>query len=53
MADLYLRKLDPELSSIQINVHVTREFRFRIWFAIQLIRLAGRVLGSTVDVTHG
>ena len=44
-----LRKLD-ENCVMTITVQVTREFRFRIWCALRLIRLGWWIAGARVEV---
>lgn len=48
--DLKVRKLHH--IQWNVRVHVTREFRFRLWLAVRLIRLAGWVLGTNVTFVN-
>lgn len=47
-----LRKLDPQQTTLQIDVHVTREFRARMAVGLALIRLAGRIMGIGIEVNR-
>lgn len=47
-----LRKFDPALTTMNVDVFITREFRVRRWVAMALIRLGVRVMGMSVSVTE-
>lgn len=46
--NVVLRKLDG--MTMTLSVTVSRELRFRIWCASYLIRLAGWIMGSHVEI---
>jgi len=47
--DVGMRKF-PQDVVIEVEFHLTREFRARRWVAIQLLRLAAWVLGCGIEV---
>jgi hypothetical protein len=47
MKALKVRKIE----NLVIDLHVTREFRLRVWLATQLVRLAAWTLGGRCNVS--
>lgn len=45
-----LRKFNPEQTTLQVTVEVTKEFRARMWLGLLLIRCAGRIIGIGIEV---
>jgi len=43
-----LRRLEDV--TLTVHVEVTKKWRLRLWLATQLIRLAGWILGSRVEI---
>lgn len=49
MATIHLNSLTKRVT-LEVRIKITRQFRFRIWLAVRLVRLTAWVLGCNVRV---
>ena len=49
--DVSVRKFDPSMVTLHVQVHVTRELRIRKWIAVRLIKVAAWILGMGTDIS--
>lgn len=42
-----------KLENLELKVEITSEFRFRVWTASQLVKLAAWVLGGRAEISEG
>ena len=47
-----LRKLNPEQTTLQVSVVVTKEFKVRMAVGLALIKLAGKIMGVGIEVNR-
>ena len=47
-----LRKLNNSIK-IEVSLHLTKEFKFRLWVAVKFMRLAALVLGCGIKFVDG
>lgn len=46
--DLNLNKLDPSRCTLEVNVHVTRQFWFRFWLAKHCFKFGAWLIGCNL-----
>lgn len=51
LGEIKLRKFDKNKHTLNVQIRVTKEFRFRLWLSKKLFYLGAKVLGTQLKIT--
>ncbi len=47
--DIYFKKF-PNATTLNVTLHLTKEYKIRVWIAVRLLRLISWILGTEIKI---